>query len=551
MLTKLHISNYAIIDELQVDFEQGLNIITGETGAGKSILMGALGLILGDRADSSMVKGSDMKCIVEGYFKAEPNADIQTFFNENDLDEEPLIVVRREVTPNGKTRSFINDTPVALSQVKALGLLLVDLHQQFDTLEINTGTFQREVLDAFAGNTADQLNLRNQFEQFTIRNKKLEQLIAAEQAANKERDYLQFLLQELEELALQEDEMESLESEIQLLQNTEQIKEQLNSLLMELKDGEQPLVAQMKSITNRSKSLAVYQTDMADLFSRLQAATIEINDIADEVEKIADKVHHDPERISIVNDRLSAGYTLYKKHSVNSTLQLKVLQRELQQKLEEHQSISDGKAILEKEVAEWNAACMNTAIQLLERRKKFAPAFSQQVNQLLSRVGMPNAVLQVNIKATALSSSGIDEISFLFDANKSNQFEPLSKVASGGELSRLMLSMKSLVAQKLQLPTLIFDEIDTGISGEAARQVGQIMKELALNHQLVAITHQPQIAARADAHFFVYKDIRADKIVTRIKRLEQDEKILAIAQMLSGEKPTAAAMKNAQEMVGN
>jgi DNA repair protein RecN (Recombination protein N) len=425
------------------------------------------------------------------------------------------------------------------------------LHQQFDTLEINTGNFQREVLDAFAGNTADQLNLRNQFEQFTIRNKKLEQLIAAEQAANKERDYLQFLLQELEELALQEDEMESLESEIQLLQNTEQIKEQLNSLLMELKDGEQPLVAQMKSITNRSKSLAVYQTDMADLFSRLQAATIEINDIADEVEKIADKVHHDPERISIVNDRLSAGYTLYKKHSVNSTLQLKVLQRELQQKLEEHQSISDGKAILEKEVAEWNAACMNTATQLLERRKKFAPAFSQQVNQLLSRVGMPNAVLQVNIKATALSSSGIDEISFLFDANKSNQFEPLSKVASGGELSRLMLSMKSLVAQKLQLPTLIFDEIDTGISGEAARQVGQIMKELALNHQLVAITHQPQIAARADAHFFVYKDIRADKIVTRIKRLEQDEKILAIAQMLSGEKPTAAAMKNAQEMVGN
>ncbi len=307
----------------------------------------------------------------------------------------------------------------------------------------------------------------------------------------------------------------------------------------------------MKSITNRSKSLAVYQTDMADLFSRLQAATIEINDIADEVEKIADKVHHDPERISIVNDRLSAGYTLYKKHSVNSTLQLKVLQQELRGKLEEYQSISDGKAILEKEVAEWNAACMKTATQLLERRKKFAPAFSQQVNHLLSRVGMPNAVLQVNIKPTALSSSGIDEISFLFDANKSNQFEPLSKVASGGELSRLMLSMKSLVAQKLQLPTLIFDEIDTGISGEAARQVGQIMKELALNHQLVAITHQPQIAARADAHFFVYKDIRADKIVTRIKRLEQDEKILAIAQMLSGEKPTAAAMKNAQEMVGN
>jgi len=460
-------------------------------------------------------------------------------------------VIRREVTPNGKTRSFINDTPVALSQVKTLGLLLVDLHQQFDTLEINTGNFQREVLDAFAGNTADQLKLRNQFEQFTIRKKKLEQLIAAEQAANKEKDYLQFLLQELEELALQDDEMESLESEIQVLQNAEQIKEQLYGMLMELKEGEQPLIAQLKAIVSRSKSLADYQTDMADLYSRLQAATIEINDIADEVEKIADKVHHDPERISIVNDRLSAGYTLYKKHSVNTTLQLKVLQRELQQKLEEHQSISDGKAILEKEVAEWNAECMNTATQLTECRKKFAPAFSQQVNHLLSRVGMPNAVLQFNIKPTALSSSGIDEISFLFDANKSNQFEPLSKVASGGELSRLMLSMKSLVAQKLQLPTLIFDEIDTGISGEAAKQVGQIMKELALNHQLVAITHQPQIAARADAHFFVYKDIRADKIVTRVKRLEQDEKILAIAQMLSGEKPTAAAMKNAQEMVGN
>jgi DNA repair protein RecN (Recombination protein N) len=551
MLTKLHIRHYAIIDELQVDFEQGLNIITGETGAGKSILMGALGLILGDRADSSIVKGNDVKCVVEGYFKMEPNAAIQTFFHDNDLDEEPLIVIRREVTPNGKTRSFINDTPVALGQVKTLGLLLVDLHQQFDTLEINTVNFQREVLDAFAGNTADQLKLRNQFEQFTIRNKKLEQLIAAEQAANKEKDYLQFLLQELEELALQDDEMESLESEIQVLQNAEQIKEQLYGMLMELKEGEQPLIAQLKAIASRSKSLADYQTDMADLYSRLQAATIEINDIADEVEKIADKVHHDPERISIVNDRLSAGYTLYKKHSVNSTAQLLTLQHELKAKLQEHQSISAGKELLEKEVADLKADCLQTATLLSKSRKEYASVFAKHVNSLLSRVGMPNALLKVNIGSASLSASGIDEISFLFDANKSNQFEPLSKVASGGELSRLMLSMKSLVAQKLQLPTLIFDEIDTGISGEAARQVGQIMKELALNHQLIAITHQPQIAAKADVHFYVYKDIKADKIVTHVKRLSQDEKILAIAQMLSGEKPTAAAMKNAQEMVGN
>lgn len=551
MLRKLSIQNYAIIDELQVSFSDGLNIITGETGAGKSILMGALNLILGQRADSSVLQDKEKKCIIEGQFSVQQNNKITAFFTENDLDSEKEILIRREIASNGKSRSFINDTPVNLSQVKELSVLLVDLHQQFDTLDLGTENFQREVLDAFAGNSELLQKLKEQFASYIKLKQELGLIQEAQANADKELDYNRFLFDELEELSLKENELEELDAELKLLSNAEHVKQQLSGIYFELKDSEQPLLQQLKALQNRLSGLQQYHTSISVLCDRLSAASIEIKDVADELEHIDQDVQFDPERIEIINERLSAGYKLLKKHAVNDTAQLLQIQRRLREKLDDVLNISAAIEKLETETKKLFNECLKTAESISSNRTKHTKAFSDQVNKLLAQVGMPNALMKIELSRRDLTETGIDDIEFLFDANKSKRFEPLSKVASGGELSRLMLIIKSLVAKKLQLPTLIFDEIDTGISGEAARQVGIIMKELSAGHQLVSITHQPQIAARADAHYFVYKEIRADKIATSIRLLDNDERIMAIAKMLSGERPTAAAMENAREMVAN
>lgn len=551
MLSRLHIQNYAIIDDLRISFSDNLNIITGETGAGKSILMGALNLILGQRADNSVLQQQDKKCIVEGLFLVRKNDEVTEFFTANDLDYEEEILVRREISANGKSRSFINDTPVNLSQLKALAVLLVDLHQQFDTLELNTENFQRDVLDAFAENSSLLQQLKTQFEEYTKTKKELESLQVQQDNANKELDYNRFLFDELEEISLKENELEDLDAELKLLNNAEQIKQQLSAVYFELKDGEQPLVQQLKVLQNKMRLLNEYHPAINTLSTRLQSAALEIQDVADELESIGDSVSFDQERIEIINERISLGYKLLKKHNVNGTADLLRIQSSLRQKLDAVLNMSSSIEKLDTATKTLYAACMKIAQLISEKRQLQIKPFTTKVNKLMVQVGMPNAQLKVQLKTAPLSLFGTDEIEFLFDANKSNRFEPLGKVASGGELSRLMLSIKSLVARKLQLPTLIFDEIDTGISGEAAKQVGIIMKELSTAHQLIAITHQPQIAARASAHYFVYKEIKDDKIVTSIRLLNNDERITAIAKMLSGEKPTAAAIENAREMVAN
>lgn len=551
MLQKLHIQNYAIIDELQVHFSDGLNIITGETGAGKSILMGALNLILGQRADSSVLQQAQKKCVVEGLFKVKNDAPVRAFFASNDLDYENDILVRREIASNGKSRSFINDTPVNLSQVKALSILLVDLHQQFDTLDINSENFQREVLDAFAGNKEWLVQLKKEFEAFAKAKKMLDGLVEQQQLANKELDYNRFLYEELEGLALQENELEMLDAELKLLSNAEQIKQQLGSIYFELKDAELPVVQQLKSLQNRMKPLEQFHPGIEQLTGRLSAAVIEVADIADELENIDQHIHYDAERINMINERLSAGYKLLKKHGVTETRQLLQIQDSLQQKLDAVLNITSAIETLEKEQQRLLHVCMHTAGTISENRASNVKLFTGKVNKLLAQVGMPNARLLVQLQPAPLTTFGTNQIEFMFDANKSNRYESLGKVASGGELSRLMLSIKSLVAQKLELPTLIFDEIDTGISGEAAKQVGIIMKDLSAAHQIIAITHQPQIAARASTHFFVYKEIMENRIITSVRVLNSDERITTIAKMLSGEKPTAAAMENAREMVNN
>lgn len=552
MLKKLQIQNYAIINELEIDFSAKLNIITGETGAGKSILMGALNLVLGERADSSVLQQKDKKAVVEASFNATTKKTVIEFFKINELDVDEELTVRREIASNGKSRAFINDTPVNLNQLKELGALLVDLHQQFDTQELGSSGFQQEALDALADNDGLLHQYQKYFQQYKKAKKELLALETEQAAANSSLDYNRFLFDELEEAGFTENELEGLDAELKLLSNAETVKQELTGIYYGLKESEEPVVQQLKVLSGKLHALNQYHTGIAELGKRLHSAQLELDDIADELESINNSVHYDAERILLVSDRISMGYKLQKKHNVTTTNELLAIKKELEEKLNDILNITDAIKQKEKEVDDLLLQCEQAAKTISGNRKKATKPFTENVNKLLGRVGMPNAkfIAEVHTQDT-LGETGIDTIEFLFDANKSGRLEPLRKVASGGELSRLMLCIKSLVAKKLQLPTLIFDEIDTGISGEAAKQVGNIMKELSAAHQLISITHQPQIAARADAHYFVYKAIDKDKIVTSVRLLSNDERITNIAQMLSGEKPTAAALQNAREMVGN
>lgn len=531
-------------------FTSRLNIITGETGAGKSILMGALGLVLGNRADASVLLHKDKKCVVEAHFFTS-HTGIRQFLETHDLDMANELVIRREIAPGGKSRAFVNDTPVTLTQLKELSLLLVDLHQQFDTLELGDSDFQRAVLDAMAGNTDLLAQYANQFAAYSNSLQQLKTLQEEQTAANKELDYNQFLYDELSAAALQENELENLDAELKLLSNAEQVKQELAGVVYTLKESEQPIVQQLKVLLNKLQAMEPYHTGIAALVQRLQSVQIELKDVADEVEHISDGVQYNPERLQVVNDKIAVGYKLFKKHNVTSTADLLAIQADLENRLAAALNITDAIAKQQTATDKLLQECTTLAAKLNDKRSKAAPVLVKEVNALLAKVGMPNARLQVSVTPSVLNSFGADTIQFLFDGNKSGRFEPLGKVASGGELSRLMLCIKSLVSEKLQLATLIFDEIDTGISGEAARQVGQVMKELSVAHQVIAITHQPQIAARAEAHYFVHKAIKGNTIATSIRLLNTEERITAIAQMLSGEKPTAAALENAREMVNN
>jgi DNA repair protein RecN (Recombination protein N) len=558
MLKNLIIRNYAIIEELNIDFAPGFNIITGETGAGKSILMGALNLVLGSRADSSVLHDKEKKCVAEACFDTANHSAITTLLQSFELDNDAELVIRREIAAAGKSRAFVNDTPVTLSQLRQLAALLVDLHQQFDTLELGEMAFQREVLDALAENEALLESYDGLYKSFHNNQTELKQLKEQQQQAAATLDYNRFLYDELEAAAFTENEIENAEAELKLLNNTEEIKQQLNAVCLALAENEEPLVQQLKMVSSKLRQLSVLHPGTAQLAERLHSATIEISDIADEAAQLNDSIQFNEEKLQLLNERMATGYRLLKKHNVQSTAALLALKTELETKLQ--QVLHIDAIILEKEkhVAQLLAQCNKAAAVISERRKKAAPHFSASVNSLLAKVGMPNARLKVQVQQVALSETGFDAIEFLFDANLpsgeqggSHRFEPLYKVASGGELSRLMLCIKSLVAQKLQLPTLIFDEIDTGISGEAAKQVGILMKELAVQHQVISITHQPQIAAKAHAHYFVFKQSKGTRITTAIRQLNDEERVVAIAQMLGGEKPSATTIQNAREMVYN
>lgn len=558
MLKQLHIQNYAIIDSIEINFSPHLNIITGETGAGKSILMGALNLILGERAETSALANKEKKCFIEGIFKTN-NQLVKEFLQNNELDDDDEIVIRREIAVNGKSRAFINDTPATLFQLKQLSSLLVDLHQQFDTQNLSDNEFQREVIDALAANGKDVEQYQLVYKNYRTVLKELEILKNEQASANKEFDYNKFLFDELEEANFSENEIENIEAEIKLLSNAENIKTILSEIYFELEESEQPVVQNIKFISNKLHSLENFHHNIEALNKRLQSVQIELKDIASEINNINNSVTYNAEKINMLNDRMAAGYRLLKKHSVTTTTQLINIKNDLEQKLVKVTNLSNEISVKEKLSTKFYNEALKMAEKISLKRQKQIKPFEEKVNQLLKQVGMPNAKLKVNLQnISLLNFFGNNNIEFLFNANmpsgvenKNQRFDPLQKVASGGELSRLMLVIKSLVAKSVQLPVLIFDEIDSGISGEAARQVGKILKELSAAHQIISITHQPQIAAKAETHFFVFKEIVNNTIVTSIRQLNADERITAIATMLSGEKPTAAAFENAREMIGN
>ncbi|HEX2535257.1 MAG TPA: DNA repair protein RecN [Chitinophagaceae bacterium] len=552
MLSKLAIQNYAIIDELEIDFSGRLNILTGETGAGKSIIVGALGLILGQRADTGSLRNRERKCIVEGVFQNRDGDEaIARFLKEHELDQQEEITVRREIAPNGKSRAFINDTPVNLGQLQGMTSLLVDLHQQFDTLEIGESDFQREVLDALAGNASLLKAYRLVFDRAQEARLRFSSLQTQKAQFDKEFDYHQFQFSELEEAAFKENELEDLETELKLLSNAEGIKTALARAYYDLEESEQPVTRQLKLLCSQLQHFAALHPHLPELVKRLESAYIELQDIAGETDRIHNEISFDPETIDRMNERLSVGVRLLKKHGVKTTAELLAIRDSLNEKLQAVLNIDEAIAAAEREYAALLKEAEAQAMVISGRRKEQVKPLEEKVNRMLAQVGMPNARLKVSVAPSGLNSTGSDAVEFLFDANKSNQFQPLRKVASGGELSRLMLCIKSLVAESINLPTLIFDEIDTGISGEAAKQVGIIMKALARSRQVLCITHQPQIAGKADTHFFVHKAVQDDTVTTRVRQLDTDERIVAIAKMLSGEKPTAAAMENAREMVMN
>lgn len=552
MLTRLYIKNYALIDNLDISFDRGLNIITGETGAGKSIIMGALGLILGNRAEGKQFFDESQKCIIEGYFDVSSYA-LNDFFGETDLDYEEETIIRREIAVDGKSRAFVNDSPVTLNVLKALGEKLIDIHSQHATLQLNTEEFQLFVVDSVAANAKLLQAYNSEYKQLKKYEQRLLTLKGDIQAANAELDYNQFLFDELEKVSLVEGEVVELEAEQQQLENAEDIKKGLSTAQYLLIEGDTNIQTLLKDAVQQLQSVSKFFKRTEEFSDRLQSAYIEIKDIANEVELANEGVNLDGDRLDHVNSRLSEIYTLLKKHRLDTDVELVELREQLKTKLQLASSQDEALIVLENEVKKQLDAVLELARQISKTRQQSLRIIQDSVNNTLVAVGMPNANLQIHLEQQTedkISPKGLDKVQFLFSANKGQALQPIHKVASGGELSRVMLAIKSLVSQRSALPTIIFDEIDTGISGEVALRVGEVMENLAQHMQVLAITHLPQIASKGTAHFKVYKEDLDERTKSNIRLLDQNKRILEIAQMLSGATPGDAALQHAKELLG-
>lgn len=552
MLQQLLIQNYALIDQLNFEPGKHFTVITGETGAGKSILLGALGLIVGERADIGVLQDKLKKCVVEGRFLLRSH-DLKDWFSSNELDYDDLAIIRREITADGRSRAFINDTPVNLSLLKELGSRLIDIHSQHETLTLSQSDFQILVLDT----CADQLDLvkqyRVEYRQYKQLLVKLDSMREQEAQLKKDQDYLQFQLDELQNAGLDKIDQKLLEQELQTVSNAEEIKLALVKVIGAMHGGEGDLLHAAGEIRQQVAALAKYRPGIAQAAERLKSCVIELKDIVSELEMIESSIHHDASRIEIIGAMLDKLYHLQHKHQVKTVTDLLKLQDELEEKLKGITSVGDVLSALEKERVQLKKALEMKAAKLSKGRKGAIPIIEKAVNPMLASLGMPHARLEIQSAALEEDkdpgTSGIDKIQFLFSANKGSAAKELQKVASGGELSRLMLAIKSLVAKTSGLPTVIFDEIDTGISGEVADKAGNILLKMGSYMQVVAITHLPQIAAKGSEQWFVFKESSKTTTYTRMKKLAQQDRVEAIAKMLSADKLTEAARRNAQELL--
>jgi DNA repair protein RecN (Recombination protein N) len=557
MLQKLVINNYALIDNLEISFGDGLNILTGETGAGKSIILGALSLILGQRAESRYFFNQQKKCVIEGVFKIS-DFHLKNYFEDNELDYEAETILRREISADGKSRAFINDTPVNLTTIKQLGEKLIDIHSQHATLEINDPEFQLLVVDSVAKHGDLLTDYKSKFRGYKKATVKLQQLISESDKAKSDLDYYQFQFDELEKANLAEDEQEKLEQELYTLNNAEEIKRNLLGACFLMQEGETSALIQLREAAHHLSLLEKFNPLIEELHERLKSTVIELKDIASEIENLEQHTHTNEARAIEINERLSIIYNLQKKHRVNTNAELLQLQEELSEKIQQALFGDEEIEKLQKQIAAEKQELEKLAAQLSANRAKAIPDIQVQVMQSLAEMGMDNSLLKIEQaplppKAgdSNLGADGFDQVRFLFSANKGHTLAEMSKVASGGELSRLMLSIKSLIARYTALPTIIFDEIDAGVSGEVANKVGQIMERLAGNLQVITITHLPQIASKGQSHYFVYKENGTATTYTRIKQLSEQERILEIAKMLSGDKPGESALQNARELLGS
>ncbi|WP_304063657.1 DNA repair protein RecN [Pedobacter glucosidilyticus] len=551
MLSRLHIKNYALIDSLDISFDEHLNILTGETGAGKSIILGALGLILGQRAEGKYFFNQQKKCIIEGFFRVK-NYQLNSFFEENDLDYEEETVLRREISLDGKSRAFINDTPVNLTTLKQVGEQLIDIHSQHATLEISNQQFQLLVVDLMSNHQELLENYKSSYKIYKKKVKQLDVLIEQSEKEKAELDYLQFQFDELEQAKLSTDEQENLEQELQRLNHAEEIKSNLLNASTLLQNQEINALSLIKEASNQLQQTEKYQQDISTLGERLKSCLIELKDIANEVEDLEQTISFDENKATLVGDRLDLIYNLQKKHRVNSNQELLNYQEELSSKLNKILFADEDIERLQKEIQEEKLTLIKQAKTISLNRKNAIPAIEDYIIKILTEIGMANADVKLEQwvkEEDNFDQDGIDQIKFLFSANKGHQLQELSKVASGGELSRLMLSIKSLIAKKTALPTIIFDEIDTGVSGEVAHKVGNIMEKLAEDMQVITITHLPQMASKGKSHYYVYKEIKDDFTYSQIKKLNNEERILEIAKMLSGEHPKDSAIQNAKELL--
>lgn len=549
MLSNLTIENYALIDSLEVDLASGFTVITGETGAGKSILLGGLSLVLGKRADLSSLRDQEKKCIVEADFWIK-DYGLKAFFDRYDLDFEETTVIRREILPSGKSRAFINDTPVTLDILSQLGDQLIDVHSQHQTMRLTEHDFQFKLIDALADNKTHLVAYKETLRSYTSKQKELNDLIAFQQNATKEQDYNTFLLNELESAPLKEGILEELETQYEQLNNVELIKEELSKGDQLLNDDQIGLLSLLSEARSALSKLAGFGPQFAALYERIQSVFIELDDVNTELQTFQEGIESDPKLLDEVNTKLKLLYNLQKKHGVSEISELIIIRDELADTVFETANINEKISLKTKEVQELESSLEEQGVLMREKRNAIIPQLKKQLEADLSLLGMPSASFKITLIPTdSFKANGMDELDFLFTANKGSSYGLLKKVASGGELSRIMLVIKAILAKYEKLPTIMFDEIDTGVSGEISNRMADIMREMSIEMQVFSITHLPQVASKGHHHFKVYKTDETEGTRTNMKSLGYDERVLEIAEMLGGKDVSDSAMAHAKELL--